>query len=154
MLNLIYLNDQHQDEDKNESCVEVWDIEGCPQSPDQSVASNDSSQQHCSKFRAQVSHQAEIFSMLEMLIISTFRTVKNNLSNFQDMEFQSHLLRTAVPAIVRDIMTIRLVRKAKVQKTKWVPFPNLALITWSIAHFRKWVRTLKKVFLRRILMCK
>ena len=40
-----------------------------------------------------------------------------------------YLLRTAVPAIVRDIMTIRLVRKAKVQKTKWVPFPNLAFIT-------------------------
>ena len=40
------------------------------------------------------------------------------------------LLRTAVPAIVRDIITIRLVRKAKVQNTRWVRDPNLALITW------------------------
>ena len=55
------------------------------------------------------------------------------------------LLRTAVPATVRDIMTcsrdvrgqveelfiltITLVRKANVQKTKWVFFPNLALMT-------------------------
>ena len=41
----------------------------------------------------------------------------------------SYLLRTAVPAIVRDIMTIKLVRKAKVQNTRWVPFPKRALIT-------------------------
>ena len=40
-----------------------------------------------------------------------------------------NLLRTAVPAIVRDIMTIKLVRKANVQNTKCVFFPNLALMT-------------------------
>ena len=34
--------------------------------------------------------------------------------------FTIHLLRTAVPAMVRDIMTMRLVRKAKVQNTRWV----------------------------------
>ena len=43
--------------------------------------------------------------------------------------FTLHLLRTAVPAMVRDIMTMRLVRKAKVQNTRWVWDPNLALIT-------------------------
>ena len=43
--------------------------------------------------------------------------------------FTIHLLRTAVPAMVRDIMTMRLVRKAKVQNTRWVWDPNLALIT-------------------------
>ena len=35
-----------------------------------------------------------------------------------------------MPAIVRDIITIRLVRKAKVQNTRWVRDPNRALITW------------------------
>ena len=38
-------------------------------------------------------------------------------------------MRTAVPATVNDIMTITLVKKAKVQKTRCVFFPNLALIT-------------------------
>ena len=41
----------------------------------------------------------------------------------------THLLRTAVPAIVSDIITIRFVRNAKVQNTRWVRDPNLALIT-------------------------
>ncbi len=31
--------------------------------------------------------------------------------------------------MVRDIMTMRLVRKANEQKTRWGTFPNLALIT-------------------------
>ena len=31
--------------------------------------------------------------------------------------------------MVRDIITIRLVRKAKVQNTRWVGDPNRALIT-------------------------
>ena len=39
-------------------------------------------------------------------------------------------MRTAVPATVRDIITMRLVKKAKVQKTKWVLAPKRALITW------------------------
>ena len=41
----------------------------------------------------------------------------------------THLLRTAVPAMVRLIITIRFVRNAKVQNTRWVREPNLALIT-------------------------
>ena len=39
-----YLNNQHQDKDKDESCVEIGDIEGGSQSTNQGVASNDSSQ--------------------------------------------------------------------------------------------------------------
>ena len=31
---------------------------------------------------------------------------------------------------MRDIITMRLVKKAKVQKTKWVLAPKRALITW------------------------
>ncbi len=38
-------------------------------------------------------------------------------------------LRTAVPAMVRDIITIKLVKKAKQQNTKWVRRPKRALIT-------------------------
>ena len=45
------------------------------------------------------------------------------------LSFLGHLLRTAVPAMVRDIMTMRLVKKAKVQKTRWVLDPKRALMT-------------------------
>ena len=38
------LNDQHQDQHKDESCVEIGNIEGGSQSTNQGVASNDSSQ--------------------------------------------------------------------------------------------------------------
>ena len=38
---------------------------------------------------------------------------------------------TAVPATVRDIMMMTLVKKAKVQNTRWVGLPNLALITYN-----------------------
>ena len=41
-------------------------------------------------------------------------------------------MRTAVPATVRDIITMRLVKNAKVQKTRCVLVPNLALITWTV----------------------
>ena len=33
---------------------------------------------------------------------------------------------------MRDIITIRLVKNAKVQKTRCVLVPNLALITWTV----------------------
>ena len=42
---------------------------------------------------------------------------------------KAYLFSTAVPAMVRDIITIRLVKKAKVQKTMWVLEPNRALMT-------------------------
>lgn len=40
-------------------------------------------------------------------------------------------LRTAVPAIVSDIITMRLVKKANTQKTTWVLIPNRALMTYK-----------------------
>ncbi len=46
------------------------------------------------------------------------------------MQTLTRELRTAVPAIVSDIMTIRFVKKAKTQKTMCVLAPNRALITW------------------------
>ena len=63
---------------------------------------------------------------------SGFAAFYDNPSNFQ-----KYLFRTAVPATVRDIITMRLVKKAKVQKTRWVLAPNLALITWL--GFSEWV---------------
>ena len=56
--------------------------------------------------------------------------------------FQSYLLSTAVPAMVSDIMTMRLVKKAKVQKTMWVLLPNLALITYNTMGFSQWIPAL------------
>ena len=52
-----YLNDKHQDEDEDERSVEVGDIERGSQTSNQSVASNNSSQQHSSKLRTQISNQ-------------------------------------------------------------------------------------------------
>ena len=49
--------------------------------------------------------------------------------------FQSYLLSTAVPAMVSDIMTMRLVKKAKVQKTRWVLDPKRALMTCISIRF-------------------
>ena len=54
--------------------------------------------------------------------------IGNNLKR-SDQSDSHYLLSTAVPAMVRDIITIRLVRKAKVQNTRWVGDPNRALIT-------------------------
>ena len=51
------------------------------------------------------------------------------------LSFLDHLLRTAVPAMVRDIMTMRLVKKAKVQKTRWVLDPKRALMTCISIRF-------------------
>ena len=56
------------------------------------------------------------------------KQIGNNLKR-SDQSDINYLLSTAVPAIVRDIITIRLVRKAKVQNTRWVGDPNRALIT-------------------------
>ena len=58
-----------------------------------------------------------------------------------------YLFRTAVPATVRDIITMRLVKKAKVQKTRWVLAPKRALITWLM--FSEWVnKDLRKAALK------
>ena len=55
----LYLNNQHDDEHKDEGCVEVGDIECGSQSSNQSVASDDSSQQHGGKLGAKVRNKAE-----------------------------------------------------------------------------------------------
>ena len=56
-------------------------------------------------------------------------TAANSVAASFGLRSASKLLGTAVPETVRDIMTIRLVRKANTQNTRWVPLPNLALIT-------------------------
>ena len=54
---------------------------------------------------------------------------KKNVSCYLVSLLVDHLFSTAVPAMVRDIMTMRLVKKAKVQKTRWVFDPKRALMT-------------------------
>jgi len=53
-----YLDDQHQNEDKDESCVEVGHIESGPKTTNQSVTANNRGKKHCSKLWAEVSYQA------------------------------------------------------------------------------------------------
>merc|ERR1712223_1169488 len=57
-------------------------------------------------------------------------TTARSIAASSGLRSATRLLRTAVAATVRDIMTIKLVKKAKVQKTGWVRAPNRALITW------------------------
>ena len=67
-----YLNDKHQDEDEDERSVEVGDVERCSQTSNQSVASDNSSQQHCSKLRTQISNQTnQIITLINKLLMTT-----------------------------------------------------------------------------------
>ena len=67
-----YLNDKHQDEDEDESGVEVGDVERCSQTSNQSVASDNSSQQHSSQLRTQISNQTnQIITLISKLLMTT-----------------------------------------------------------------------------------
>ena len=57
-------DDQHEDEDEYESGVEVGDVEGCSKSSDESVASDDSCEEHSGQLRAEVSDQTEDMILL------------------------------------------------------------------------------------------
>ena len=52
------LNDEHEDEEEDEGGVEVGDVEGGAQAPDQRVAAYHGGQQHRSQLGAQPGHQA------------------------------------------------------------------------------------------------
>ena len=58
LLDGAHLHNQHEDEDEDEGSVEVGDVEGCAKAPDQSVASNDTGQQHGGHLGAQAVNQA------------------------------------------------------------------------------------------------
>ena len=52
------LNDEHEDEEEDEGGVEVGDVEGGAQAPDQRVAADHGGQQHRRQLGAQPGHQA------------------------------------------------------------------------------------------------
>jgi len=52
------LDHEQDDEEEDEGCVEVRDVEGGTESPDESVAANYHGQKHCCKLWAQISHKA------------------------------------------------------------------------------------------------
>ena len=54
-----HLDHEQDDEEEDEGCVEVRDVEGGTESPDESVAANYHGQKHCCKLWAQISHKAE-----------------------------------------------------------------------------------------------
>ena len=56
---MVYLYNQHYDENEDECGVEVGDIERGSQSSDECVTSNDGSQKHRGKFGAEIRHQTE-----------------------------------------------------------------------------------------------
>ena len=53
-----HLNHEQDDEEEDEGGVEVGDVEGGAEPPDQCVLSDHHGQQHGSQLRAQVGHQA------------------------------------------------------------------------------------------------
>ena len=56
-------------------------------------------------------------------------TVAKSMAASSGLRPLTNEFRTAVPAIVNDIIMIRLVKKAKTQNTRWVLLPNLAFMT-------------------------
>ena len=56
-----YLDDKHEYEDEDEGGVEVGDVEGGAEAPDQRVAANHAGQQHGGHLGAQARHQADVF---------------------------------------------------------------------------------------------
>ena len=70
---------------------------------------------------------------MALQLVTNLTTTHHTLKNLN----HNYLFKTAVPATVRDIITMRLVKKAKVQKTRWVLAPKRALITWL--RFSEWV---------------
>ena len=57
-------------------------------------------------------------------------TVAKSMAASSGLRPLTNEFRTAVPAIVNDIIMIRLVKKANTQNTRWVRLPNLAFMTW------------------------
>ena len=62
------LNDEHEDEEEDEGGVEVGDVEGGAQAPDQRVAAYHGGQQHRRQLGAQPGHQAAGRGILELQI--------------------------------------------------------------------------------------
>jgi hypothetical protein len=49
-----YLYDKHYNQDKDQACVEIGYVESGPEAADQSVASDNSCQEHGSQLRTQI----------------------------------------------------------------------------------------------------